>query len=470
MKALFKFSFLFLLCAGLWWPAVRQARESLTRSYWFEITGDESYHAEAIERLATTGSSTTYQGSPFLASTGPTVLAPAALLSRATEWPAAVCGRIVVLCFSFILLLVLSGPIQIGFFFWTLIGLSDWGYYTFGIMGEVAGVTCMGALYLALKKELWFPSGLLCGFAVLSKPFFIFLVPTALLFSALSQPREARFRRVLSVLSGGGIVLAAWLLLLYWSVGTFVGVLDHIQAVVLGINQITGASEAAQSAATAWGGLGQQVSRHFYAFPSVLAPRSILLLACVLIFAIYRPSLRVSRAFLLYSAAHLIWWFFLSPGSESRYLLPAVAAVSFVGAFELARLPRLWPKFWASAAFSSVLVLLLAAGVRAEKQISNLSRDPRLCSFCRQLKAQDYWAKQSASSVFSISNRYPHDQDYLLTRAYQIEGVFDSEQLQGESPIVVGEHPDERLKLWVKENCKPTFLVGVDEGFWSCKK
>lgn len=498
------------------WPAFLSLGDALSRTGWFHLTGDEALHAEVISNLSQTGKYQNWGGSPFALhlTTGPTVILPAALLSKVTKLSPAESGRAVVFVYHLFLLtvltiliwnalsltkaqtadrsklhLILFSVLTIGFFHMGWRGLQETHYYLFGILGDgVAGFYFVGAVFFFLKRW-FFWGGIFSSLAVLSKPYWI-LLPAMVLIMLLSSKKKL-------LLALGGMILP-WMFWGGWMV-TELGFERTFLLILAYPSLMRSANQAGLPTANEFSVLGLLVlvQKHFFSLFKLLKFRSLLMALVGFIYgAIHRKRSQVLYLLSLFGTLHFLWWFLLSPGSEPRYLLPALMSGWIL--FLLLFLNWLKEKIRSELIFQRREILfflfplffisLIYFGVQVKSEWRKNEQNYKSCGFCRQLQIQKFWKKvvnqnpTHSPVIWITSQNYAQDMDLLLS-APALKKIWEEkaflkaikdQKLEHSSPtpywILIGEDPNPRALQWIqKNNCREIYVVPTTtEGFWSC--
>jgi len=525
-----------LVCLGLSWSVLTNLRHAAVKAHQFHITPDEAAHSEVIEVLSRTGLYQTWDGSPFapVLTTGPTLLAPAALAEKLTGLAGSEMGRAGSFLYFFGVLAVLfvssfrtaarglrgeAGEVPMGarvvvgilscaFFEIAWRGYDSSDYYLFGVLGEGASVFF---LLICLINEIegrsaWI-SGAAASLAALSKPYLV-LLPLALVLSWLwavlrpEQENEDDCRPALKRLGTGLVGIAApWLIWIGWmaarmGLGGTVRFWINYPKIMKAANG-AGLPDHAPESLSAW---AFETIRKVRSGIGLMKARSFLLIVLGFGAWVLRPPTR-AKVLPIFALAHLAWWVFLSPGIQSRYLLPVVvsgwlafiaavwlplsrAGISYLSAHKRRSIIR-WDWVLACSVFAWVVAgtsMILQVSQSWKKDNESVSD----CGFCRQLQLQAYWKSlpEPRPRLLSLSSDLAHDADLVLTAPHEIElrdlkNISPPERTQwvlwGEEPALGFSGMFERIKLW---NCQPIYAFSHalsrpeeagGEGFYQCQ-
>ncbi len=471
------------------WSAVGSIRESAERAQWFPLTADEAIHAEGIEVLAQTGRYANWNGSIFppRLTGGPTLIIPAALLSRWTGWSGSASGRIITyLYFLASILAILRhwgwdrrsdagfilGMIALGTFFIHWRSLQDTGYYPFAILGESPAIYFTLSSLIAWQRSRPYSSGLRASLAVLSKPYLLLLPICLFLYTFLSGRKGIRTF----------LGIAAPFALLIWAMSRHAGwdtAWTFIKNYPQMMRSINGAGIPSDVHFTV-GLILDQLFLKATHLPEILKWRGILLagFGTLLGIGIYLQGNRKWAPFVLFAFAQLAWWWGLSPGVQARYLMPAFLILALINVDWLTRRLSNWitppPRALNWIAF---LALSIVAGSQVRASWKEHAGNFENCGFCRQTAIQDYWKSQPSPrpNLYAFSNAgYLHDLDLVLTAPSTIRPIHDPQHFPRDPMnwVSVGEFAVENAPAVLrKHKCRPVFTVGTQErGFWTCQK
>lgn len=485
---------------ALSWPLFISLKHSLTQAPCFHITDDEALHAEIIENLMQTGKYKRWSGQPFAPelTTGPTVLLPAALLGKMTNMSSAMSGRAIILLYHFLTLLMLAqltwrvarkndfniaGSLvliasTLGIFHLCWRGLQDTHYYNFGILGEGAGVFYLLITLLSTNRNRFFQAGFFASLAVLSKPYMLFLPISLVLYAFYLTFKRKDWLLPLFAIEGIMIPWLAWVGWMTFEIGLISTVEYWLRYPVI-MRHVNGAGLPETLNFSAHQILSQ-ISAHIKALPTLMKWRSILLCSAGLVFSASIPT-QLHRFLIIFTALHLGWWLTLSPGAQSRYLLPVIFC-AIIGVLSLflqiasKELKNIFPgllKPKTAIICLTFATLFIYFGLQIEKTRADWS-DYSKCGLTRQLMMQRFWNDlPEHPRIWSTSAGYTGDLDLMLTAPYS-STCFDPKTpdiLPADSWVSIGENPKEgALELLKKRDCKPVFAIpGSNVGFWKCR-
>lgn len=477
LKTLFSWLFLTLLASGLTFASVRLIKETITRPLWFEITGDEATHSELISVLAKEGRYGSWSGYSF-ASTGAAVIVPAAVLSKFTGIAPSSAGRLTTLLYLFALILSLRTILQITWVLAVLGGLSTFSYFTFGVFGELPGAFFLLMTGKQAQRRNWVLVGASTALAVLSKPFFALLVPVAVLFPFMNRNRKqvwAPFVDSFKIASGGILILTAWILVLVagWGMN---GTWQYFVTFVSFLHRVTTVEPAPGSAVGLFTELFDSVVRHSSGIVAILSPGS--MIACLIAFlwaAGQLPKRADLRLWSVFGSIHFLWWFVFSPWAEPRYLLPSIAAFSFLGA---AMVSQLWsqsqgyPRVLRRLMLLPALIIAVSFSVRITKELGSLMERYAELPHVRQKQAQRFFASVAQEGeplrIWSTSSLPELDLAYVLASPYQMVPLKDFEEVDGW--VTVGQYAKREWLDVLRNKCDRKHALGDDQGIYLCKK
>ncbi len=503
---------------ALGWPAFRHLTEAGKRIYWFHLTDDEAQHTELIERLSQTGQYGEWSGPPFAPrlTTGPTVVLPASLLQRSLHLASAHAGRIVVLAYHFLLLALLisiartwlaprpftrAGTVVIalagaGIFHSVYGGLSETGYYLFGVLGEGAAAFFLIATLFSFSRSMFFLAGVAASLAVFSKPYMLTLLPALILAKFIQNfrtPKISVLSQIFSVLFGIAVPFLAWI---WWQmmVMGFEPTLAWWRAYPQTMRETNGAGFPAQFSFSFLGlGMIEAWLEHCRGLLTIMKAKSVLAWMIGIGF-IVSGALRFYKrsGFMIVAAcfalAHGAWWFTLSPGAQARYFFPLAVlgwtgftiAVLRFGKWSLSRLTGGHQARWVHGfqphfGFTALVAIVMVGSFSwdiAETWKANRGRFDR-CELCRQLVIQDFYRSvapaKRPSVIFTTSTKA--DKELFLSAPYRYQ-AFDPlspVRMPSGSWVSVGDFARPGATEFVREHCKKIFTPPARlEGFWNC--
>lgn len=499
-----------IIAVAVAWPCFTSVKDAAERAQWFHITGDEALHAEIIENLAQTGSYQDWRGSRFVPhlTTGPTLIVPAALLQRTFHIRGAVAGRVIsfayFLGFLALILTLLSfftGKSRIapgdramillfglGAFFWHWRTLQDDLYYAFAILGEGPAAFFMVLAIWASLRQRVFWTGLAAGLSALSKPY-LALLPVILLIDSVFSMGRVRWpgrqerRNFGKLFAGIALPWGLWILWMALSLGPLQSFLfwKNYPAIM----RATNGGGLATGAGLSLGFFLHQIVDKVHALPTILKARGLVLASLGIVSSLWLyPRQKEWKPWCAFSWIHLLWWFFLSPGVQARYLMPAFLILSILNlkaGFLIVQRQNFWQrqKLWRLPRTSPAMIAFLGAFVIMKFSLSIGSSWQRnwnnmeSCGFCRQLKAQEYWLRlPQRPTLYSTSTSYVRDLDLVLTAPHELEPLPAPTELVSPGWITVGEFAKQgTLEQLKNRHCHPVFELDLSQdGFWECRQ
>lgn len=526
-----------LIALSLFGAAIPSVRVTLERAQWFQVTPDEALHAEVIESLAQTGRYALWtplgeknpevpkKGSlgALNLTTGPTLIVPAALLEKVTGHRAIIAARLVSVAYflgTLILLFHIASHLSrqhkmnvrenliaacssVGFFFLQWRALQDTNYYSFAILGEGPAVFFVVlALWSGLKNRFTL-MGAACSLAALSKPYFALLpfclgvlIVMRLLIRGSRQERSRAFFWPTLIGLSAPIAFVLTAFLVTFGARETLSILRSYPAIM----------KAANGA-----GLGAEWAPSLHFFQSLILTKlhtlpTILKLRGVIFFVVGAfLSLRLSyrsRAFaplIAFAWLHLIWWFFFTGATVSRYLMPAYLIFTLVNfIFVIGIMKKIMRAFTSGS--TVILIIGISSmlgyhayylGLTTSKNWKNLEANP----FYRQISAQNFWLLQLEDQsstrtgitkniplLYSTStSAYAHDIDYVISQPYEFSTkklLNPIEPFPSDGWIVLGELPEPTWFAAIQKaleagKCQsvagvPYFIAG-QRGFYACQ-
>ena len=493
------------------WPAFESIRYAFKQAHNFHITEDEALHIELIENLVRRGKYQAWRGDPFAPhlTTGPTVIVPAAILASLSGWSTSFSGRIVVIIYHLFLLVVLIcgafriiyvtedgkskfgslnvgsaivvAGIFVGIFHLGWRGFNEANYFLFGVLGE--GVS---AFYLVLglfsfRYNKPFLTGMSATLAFLSKPYlFIFSFFICCAWFLRNRFNQENIKDLLFLAFGCVFPWIIWLGWMTYEMGVQ-GTIDYWIAYPEIMKSTNGAGLTKFTTFSEYISL---IIEHILAIWKLIKVRTLVLVivgTCIS-FIMWKRKTSNERGWGLISTfiiIHFLWWLFLTPGVQTRYLFPVVvcALTALVwGLFYLIKKIKFWPRFSNVGLVLFVLFGCLIVVFQTQDAWYKDRQEWWNCGMCRQEKLQEYWRRLSLNNklLWSTSGGYASDLDILLTAPFLVKKSINNVGiLNGKSErdlIVVGEFPKDGIrKALVEKNCKKVFVVPQrSEGFWRC--
>jgi hypothetical protein len=496
-----------LVLIALSWPLFNGIASALGRSYWFELTNDESSIGEVIQNIASRGFYGNWHDTQFPAeiTPGPMFMLPAAWLAKVSGLLAAESGRIVSFLYFAAFLAAIAGFTRcflkaraevsrialiffaLGIFYQGWSGIQGNNYWLFGVFGESAAVFYLVLSLLFLHRSSWFWAGIFASLSLLSKPYMLYLPASVGLVVFVSDPLGKK-GRLWPTVFGLALPIGLWQAYMIAQLGVE-GWLAYWKAYPQALKSQTGLQSLEASSKSAIQLFFDKVIDRLSTAWSFLKIRSFVLALMGAVFLIrnFRKGV-VFQVALVYTLIHFAWFFGMSTWVIPRYIFTSLTVlwifaalwgVEFVTDGFERWLPSTGNKLLSrNSVLALIFPFLFVAGITGYRAVGEWKRSaasPDTCGFCQQRLMLHYWKElKNPPTVWSLGTE-PGDIGFLFSNHYQLREWQVPELDRADLPpsgdwVLYGLFSDRRvLDLIKRRGCTPVFTVSKTWfGFWKC--